>query len=160
MNSKDKRYHTPVGAGLPAMLITLFAFALLAGASTLAQVGTDQSQGYQLRANIAMASSIAPETAKRYGISRGPKDALVDVVVVRSGGQYETVPASVKVHASNLTGQTLVVKMHAISEAGRVSYLGVYKFEPDEVVDFDVVARLENSTEELHARVREHFPPG
>lgn len=78
------------------------------------------------------------ETAKRYGIGQDPRNALVDVAVVRTDGS-ETVPAAVKVTASNLAGQTSHVKMQAISEAGRVSYLGVYKFAPDEVVDFDVL---------------------
>jgi hypothetical protein len=157
MSRKDQHCNGPTGAGLLAL--TLLVLALFAGVPALAQVGQNQSQTHQLRANIAMARSIAPEVAKRYGIDQGTRIALVDVVVTRLSGGNETVPASVEVRVSNLTGQTSRVHMRAISEAGRTSYLGTYTFAPDEVTDFDVVARPENSNEELRVRVREHFPP-
>jgi hypothetical protein len=47
--------------------------------------------------------------------------------------------------------------MQTMSEAGRTFYVGVYKFAPDEVTNFDVVAKLEHSGEELRVRVWEHF---
>jgi hypothetical protein len=156
MIRKDMRYNTSFGAGILAVILILAV--PFADTPSLAQVDGNPPQTYQLRANIALANSIAPETAKRYGIDQGPRNALVDVVVMRSGGSHETVPASVEVRAHNLAGQTLPVKMRATFEAGRTAYIGVYKFAPDEVVDFDVLARPENSNEELRARVREHFP--
>jgi hypothetical protein len=159
MSRKDKRYKTPLEAGRLAIIIAFHAGTLFVGPPALAQGERNQPQPYQLRANIAMAHSISPETAKRYGIGQDPRNALVDVVVARTDGNHETVPATVKVTASNLAGQTSHVKMQAISEAGRVSHLGVYKSAPDEVVDFDVLARPENSNEELRAQGRGRFPP-
>ena len=153
MNFNTKPYHDPL-----AVAVSLLALALFAVTPAPAQEAQSQSRTHQLRANIAIARSIAPEVAKRYGIDQGPRSAIVDVVVIRLEGKHETVPAAVEVRASNLTGQTTQVRMRAMPEAGRTSYLGVYRFVPDEVTDFDVVAKPENSGEELRAHVREHFP--
>jgi hypothetical protein len=154
MSRKDTRCNGPFRASLLALVIPLLAAALFAGPPALAQVAESQFQTHQIRANVALVRSIAPEIAKRYGIDQGPRSALMDVVVTCLGVGKETVP----VRASNLLGQTGRVKMQVMSEAERTSYVGVYKFAPDEVTDFDVVARPEHSGEELRVRVREHFP--
>lgn len=159
MRGKDNPSHPLSETSRPGMFLIVLAVALFLGPPDLAEGGQAPSQTHQLRVNIAMARSISPATAQRYGIDQGLRNALVDVVVVRPSGGNETVPATVDVLASNLAGQASHVKMRAMSEAGRVSYLGVYQFAPGEVVDFDVVARPENSSETLRARVREHFPP-
>lgn len=158
MSRKNPPRDEPFRASPLAFVLPLLALALSAGPPALAQPAESQSRNYQLRANIALANSIAPEIARRYGIDQAPRNALVDVVVTRQGGGNETVPAAVDVHANSLMGQSSRVPMRAVTEAGRTSYLGVYRFTHDEVTDFEVVAKPENSGEELRVRVRERFP--
>lgn len=134
---------------------SILAGALISLMIPVAEAEDQSTHAYQLRANIALANSIDAESAKRYGIGKGSRDALVNVVVLRSN---ETVPAEIKVLSSNLTGQPRPVEMRATTEAGRTSYLGVYKYEPDEVVDFDIAATPEGSGEPLRTRIRQHFP--
>lgn len=140
-------------AGMGALL----CIALMPSRSA-AQPHTEAAGGYVLRASTVSTQNLPPRVLEQHGIPTDPHTAVLNVVVQHSEGNLSRhVRADVVAHARNLYGVKTDVDMREVMENGFVSYLGVYKFLPREVLDFHVTARPEASGQTLTLTFRDRL---
>jgi hypothetical protein len=115
-----------------------------------------------LRASTVVSTAIDPAAARRDRIDPAPDRALLNVTLLRRspGGAETTQRAKVSAARRDLAGITQRIRMRAVTENGRTSYLGVYEFLPREVVRIDVRAVPQGRQEAaLRLTFRERMPP-
>lgn len=140
-------------AGMGAVL----CFTLMPSRSP-AQPHTEAAGGYVLRASTVSTQNLPPRVLEQHGIPTDPHTAVLNVVVQHSdGNRSRNVRADVVAHARNLYGVKTEVDMREVVENGFVSYQGVYKFLPREVLDFHVTARPEASGQTLSLTFRDRL---
>lgn len=130
-------------ASLRRACAILRALPLLAALTALAQPSEVRQDGYVLRASTVAARNLPPSMREAHGIPDDPRAAVLNVTVQQQtdAGAPRNVAADVRVQARNLYGVTTDVQLRRVEAAGRVSYLGIYRFLPREVLDFVVVAQ-------------------
>lgn len=122
------------------------------------QAHTQQVGVYTLQSSTTNSENLSEESAKAHGIDRDPRRAVLNVVVLKNDAELDTtVPAKVQAYATNLAGQLKKIDMRRVAVAGRISYLGSYRFAHGEVLDFTIKAKLEGSRETLSLTFRERL---
>lgn len=136
----------------------LRALPLLAALTALAQPSEVRQDGYVLRASTVAAQNLPQSMREAHGIPDDPRAAVLNVTVQQTdAGAPRNVAADVSVQARNLYGVTTDVQLRRVEAAGQVTYLGVYRFLPREVLDFVVVAQPVGAPNSLRLEFRDRL---
>jgi len=134
------------------------ALVLLAALTTLtvqAQQAMDFDD-YSIHYNALSSSLITPEVAKAYGIRRSDSRALINISVLKKGG--DATRAQVTATGRNLTGQTRKVEMREINEGdGAIYYIGELSVRNMETFDFTVLVTPEGNDKPYTVKFRQQF---
>lgn len=105
-------------------------------------------------------TSLSPEVARQYGITRSSSRALINVAV-RQGrpGVDIALPAQVTVGATNLNGQRQALQMREVKEGGAIYYLGEARVSGRETLSFEIEVRIAGRAEPIRAVFRQEFFP-
>ena len=102
---------------------------------------------------------LAPDVARAYNIVRSKNRAMLNVSVIRKADD-QSVPATVAVKASNLTGQLKNVTMRKIEEPGdkvAIYYIGETSVANRETLLFDISVRPEGQGAASEVRFKRQF---
>ena len=154
-----------------ARLLILFSLAALlaacGGPGDSAKVPTAQPAeatssdigDYVVHFSAQTTDQLAPDVARAYNIVRSKSRAMLNVSVVRkSDGQ--SVPATVSVKTTNLTGQLKNVTMREIEEPGdtvAIYYIGETSVANRETLLFDISVKPEGQSAASEVRFKRQF---
>ena len=93
---------------------------------------------YVVHFNALSTESLPPSVARAYLIKRSKNRGLLNISVLKKGGNFEGVEASIKVTATNLTGQLRKIELRKIAEQKAIYYIGVFSVTNKETLDFDI----------------------
>ena len=128
---------------LKTIFLTLFIiFQPLALAENSKAVGN-----YIVHFNALSTQSLPPSVARAYAITRSKSKGLLNISVLKKGGNFEGVEADVKATATNLTGQLRNIELRKITEQKAVYYIGVFPVRNQETLDFSVRIKTPDGAE-------------
>ncbi|MDX1442544.1 MAG: DUF4426 domain-containing protein [Gammaproteobacteria bacterium] len=146
---------------------TTMFLALLFGLTSAAAMagGTEAFGKYQVHYNALSTTEIPPAVATGFGIVRSKNRALLNISVTRKHEGNEIpgpkpVEADVKVHASNLTGQTKDVRIRKVVEEGDYEatyYIAEINVADGETLVFDVKVTPQGSDDTFEVRFKQQF---
>ncbi|MBW8366454.1 MAG: DUF4426 domain-containing protein [Arenimonas sp.] len=141
----------------PVRTIVLGLFALLLALPAFADNST-RAGGYVVHHNAVPTTSLTPDVARQYGITRSANRALVNISV-RQGelGADRAVQASVKLVATNLNGQRLDLRAREVREGDAVYYLAEARITGNDTLVFDLEVTPEGATAPIKASFRQEF---
>jgi len=116
-----------------AALALLFAFQSNAFAESSGAVGN-----YIVHYNALATESLPPSVARAYGITRSKNRGLLNISVLKKGGDYQGVEAEIDVSATNLTGQLRNMNLRKIQEQNAVYYISEFSVADRETLDFSI----------------------
>ena len=116
-----------------AAVAFLFAFQSIALAENSGSVGN-----YIVHFNPLATESLPPSVARAYGITRSKNRGLLNISVLKKGGEFQGVEASIDVSATNLTGQLRNIKLRKIEEQNAVYYISDFSVADGETLDFSI----------------------
>jgi hypothetical protein len=93
---------------------------------------------YVVHFNALSTESLPPSVARAYLIKRSKNRGLLNISVLKKGGNFEGVEADVKVNATNLTGQLRNIELRKITEQKAIYYIGTFSVSNQETLDFDI----------------------
>lgn len=142
----------------PILWVAL-ALGLLSPASrAFAQAHVHDAGLHVVRASTVSAANLPAAMLEQHAIPALPNVAVLNVTVQRrSGDALRNVPAEVEVTARNLGGIETSVQMREMVADGHVSYLGVYRFLPREVLDFRISARPKGEEQAVTLEFRDRL---
>ncbi len=88
--------------------------------------------------NALSTESLPPSVARAYKITRSKNQGLLNISVLKKGGNFEGVEADIKVSATNLTGQYRDIKLRKIQEQNAIYYIGAFSVADQETLDFSI----------------------
>ncbi len=144
------------------------AAALLMICCSISQAQQSQDFGqYVVHFNALNTNLIPPEVARAYGIQRSGSRALLNITVLRKVMANPGSPVNAKVAAGaiNLTGQRRAINLREVSEpgdgsgsdSGAIYYLGEFRIDNRETLDFTIEVTPDGETEPLMVRFRQQF---
>jgi hypothetical protein len=154
-----------------ARLLAFFALATLitacGGPGDSAKVPTAQPAEatsaeigeYVVHFSAQTTDQLPPDVARAYNIVRSKNRAMLNVSVIRKADK-QSVPATVQVKTSNLTGQLKNVTMRKIEEPGdtvAIYYIGETSVANRETLLFDITVRPEGQTAASEVRFKREF---
>lgn len=116
-----------------AAVAFLLAFQSIAWAENSGSVGN-----YTVHFNALATESLPPSVARAYGITRSKNRGLLNISVLKKGGEFQGVEASIDVSATNLTGQLRNIKLRKIEEQNAVYYISDFSVADGETLDFSI----------------------
>ena len=103
--------------------------------------------------NALSTESLPPTVARAYGITRSKNKGLLNISVLKKGGNFEGVEADIDVSATNLTGQLRNIELRKITEQNAIYYISVFSVADRETLDFSIkVTTADNKTSNLKLR--------
>jgi len=136
------------------------ALAVAAPAGALAQPHAVQHGAFTLRSSVVASQSLPAATLRRHGLAPDAHTAVLNAVVLRAVGEAEwPIAAALTATCTTLAGVRRAIALHPVSFQGRVSYVGDFRFTPDEVLDFRISARIDPGSPVLRLAFRERMPP-
>lgn len=134
-----------------------FLFVLCCGSAGAQSVS---SGDITVHYSVVPTTSLTPDIARQYGITRSSSRALVNVAV-RQGkpGADKAVPSRVSVGATNLNGQRQQLMMREVKEGEAIYYLGEARVSGQETLNFEVEVRIAGRAEPIRAVFRQEFFP-
>ncbi|MDG2090093.1 MAG: DUF4426 domain-containing protein [Gammaproteobacteria bacterium] len=128
--------------------ITLSFLTLCISFPVFSQSETSQVIGEYTVHYIAVNSSfISPEIAESYGIVRAPRNAFLNISVIKNtGGTGTSVTAQITGIKANLLGQNTALDFIEIREGDAIYYIGQLEFSNAENLRFNLEIQPENST--------------
>ncbi|MGK2957394.1 MAG: DUF4426 domain-containing protein [Acidimicrobiales bacterium] len=161
----DTQYRTMTSLLRHAIVfLVLTLAAALAGAQAADAAGQPQVHvakfgAYTLRANAIQSNVLPASMARQHGIERAADRGVLNLVILerKPGGRDVTMSAEVSVRQENLLGQSETIKMRAIEENGRVSYLGTFGFASRRTFRFAISARPVGSDQALTIKFEDRF---
>lgn len=131
-----------------------------ASAASSMQEAVARSGDVTIRANVVPTASLDAGVARRYGIERTDRTAMLLVSVRRGPDGLDTsMPAQVLAKASDLRGRASLVEMRELrSSGGLLDYVGTVEFDAPDTLRFDVqVTRQDGATSSMQF-VRDFHP--
>lgn len=122
--------------------------------ATSAEIGE-----YVVHFSAQTTDQLPPDVARAYNIVRSKNRAMLNVSVIRKADK-QSVPATVQVKTSNLTGQLKNVTMRKIEEPGdtvAIYYIGETSVANRETLLFDITVRPEGQTAASEVRFKREF---
>lgn len=137
---------------LASLLVTFASFSVLAENSTLIP-------GYTIHHNALSTATLPPEVARVYNIQRSKNRGMLNVSVVEktSSSLGKSVQADIKVHATNLTGQTRNIPMREVKDGGWFYYIGDFRVADQETLDFVMEVIPPGAPKPYIAEMRQQF---
>jgi hypothetical protein len=112
-----------------------------------------------VRASALATTSLTPQVAQQYGITRD-EHAVLLLVGVRRGaeGQETAVPAQVKATVTTLSGQTQELPLHELRNGEWIDYVGTVQTTPPETLSFDLSVTAAGDRHVSMQFTREFYP--
>lgn len=114
------------------MVLSLSAFA----------VAAEQSKSFgdfKVHYNAFNSSSLTPEIAKQYGITRGANQGVVNIAIRNhAGGGDVATAAKVEGSVRNLLSQKVALKFKEIREGDAIYYIAGYRFDNQDTMIFEL----------------------
>jgi len=129
------------------MLLLLPALACMPAAAEQADV-SDASGDYEIHYIAVNSTFLQPEIAAQYGIVRSPRNAFLNIAVLRKNANGSTVPVMATVSGSkhNLLQQSEAVTFAEVREGTAIYYLGQFAFSDAEILRFEITVQAQDST--------------
>jgi Domain of unknown function (DUF4426) len=137
---------------LLALSLSALALPLLAAAQSVS------SGDITVHYSAIPTTTLTPEVARQYGITRSSTRALVNVAV-RKGkpGADKAVPSTVTAWVTNLNGQRQELVLREVKEGEAVYYLGETRISDNETLNFEIEVRPAGAKEPIRATFRQEF---
>lgn len=139
---------------LPAVVLTLVC-ALPVTAEQYAAM-----DDYIVHYNAISTHQLPPEVARAYGITRSQNRAMLNVTVMRRGGENAldiAIEGELEASATNLNGQRRDLEMRLIKEQDAMYYVGFVRVTNEETLDFKVSVVPEGADEPIEVAFRQQF---
>jgi hypothetical protein len=119
-----------------------------------------QSGEYTVHYNAMPSTTLSPEIATRYGITRSANRALINVSVMKGPRAAESVavPARIDAAATNPNGQRQSLRLREVRDRGAIYYLGEARIDERDTLDFELTVTPEGGAP-INARYRQEFWP-
>lgn len=141
-------------------LVTTIALALLAMALALPAFADNSTRadGFVVHHNAVPSTSLTPDVARQYGITRSANRALVNISV-RQGepGADRAVQSTVKLVATNLNGQRQDLRAREVREGDAVYYLAEARITGNDTLNFELEVTPEGAAAPIKASFRQEF---
>ena len=139
-------------------LVLLCSITLLMPLAANAEQAMDFGR-YKVHYSALQTSFLSPKVSRDYGIGRSRNRIMVNIAVQEKVGPNKTKPiiATVKVTATNLTGQLKNIKMRPIHDRDVIYYIGELNVAHGETLNFHVEVTPENSKQTLTFNFRQQF---
>lgn len=134
--------------------VQFILLSFLLSIHSLAFAESSQSVGdYVVHYNALSTESLPPAVARAYGITRSKNKGLLNISVLKKGGNFEGAEADIKVSATNLTGQLRNLELRKIEEQNAIYYISIFSVADKETLDFSIkVTTTDNNTANLKLR--------
>lgn len=122
-----------------AATFALIALVAIAAGPVSAQQAEDIGD-YVVHYNTINTNLLPPDVARAYGIQRSGSRALLNIAVLRKGGEDMDSPVRAEVEASavNLTAQRREIRMQEITDEDAVYYIGTFRIHDEETLNFTI----------------------
>jgi len=139
------------------IFLLLSGLALALALPALADNST-RSGEFVVHHNAVPTTSLTPDIARQYGITRSANRALVNISV-RQGepGADRAVRAAVTLVATNLNGQRLDLRAREVREGEAVYYLAEARITGNDTLVFDLAVTPEGASAPIKASFRQEF---
>lgn len=135
--------------------ILLFSI-LLFGANAHAESSQPVGE-YIVHFNALPTEALPPQVAKAYHITRSKNRGLLNVSVVKKGGDIQGVEADIDVTASNLSGQMRPIKLRKIEEQNALYYIGEFRVSNEETLKFRIRIKTPDGARETIELTQQFF---
>ena len=141
-----------------APFTTLLLLVAAALAPPVLADNSTRAGDYVVHHNAVPAASVAPDVARRYGITRSVNRALINITV-RQGepGADRAVQATVKLAATNLNGQRQVLRAGEVREGDAVYYLAEARISGNDTLVFELEVTPGGATAPITATFQQEF---
>jgi hypothetical protein len=120
-------------------ILKLAAVAILSAFQTVTFAESSGSIGdYIVHYNALSTESLPPSVARAYGITRSKNRGLLNISILKKGGNFEGVEADVDVSATNLTGQLRNINLRQVKDQNAVYYISEFSVADRETLDFSI----------------------
>lgn len=135
-------------------LLQLVFISLLIFAQSIAYAESSHAVGnYIVHYNAISTESLPPTVARAYGITRSKNRGLLNISVLKKGGDFQGVEADFEVSATNLTGQFRNIELRKIQEKNAVYYISEFSVANKETLDFSIkVTTADNQSANIKLR--------
>lgn len=144
-------HRSPVQKLLLLLSVLLLALPALADNST-------RVNGYVVHHNAVATTSLSPDVARQYGITRSANRALVNISV-RQGppGADRAVQAAITLAATNFNGQRLNLRTREVREGDAVYYLAEARITGNDTLVFELQVTPEGAPAPIKASFSQEF---
>jgi hypothetical protein len=133
----------------------LAAMLLLLSGAVHAESSIERGD-YVVHYNALPSTSISPEVARQYAITRSANRALLNIAVLRQG---KPVAAKLTGSATNLAGQRQNLALREVREGEAIYYLAEPGIADHETLAFEIDVLPEGVAEPIVVRFRQEFFP-
>lgn len=133
---------------------------LLATASMPIAAQTSFSRGdITVHYSAVATTSLAPEIARQYSITRSPARGLLNIVVLRAAadGMPTSIKAKIVATATDADGRKEALTMREVIDAASVSYLAEPRVPDGEALEFELVVTPEGEGAPIEIRFEQTF---
>ncbi len=134
--------------------VALTGMTLFAAAENATRV-----PGYTIHHNAMTTDTLSPQMAKAYNIRPSKNRGMLTVSVIKEseGTTGTSVKAQITAFASNLTGQSRIIDLREVMDAGAVYYLADFRVTNQETMDFKLEVQPEGESASYPAILRQQF---
>ncbi len=114
---------------------------------------------YVLHYNAIASTTLTPEVARQYAITRSSGRALLNVSLQRkqTDGSSKSTAAKVTAAATNLSGQRQDLAVREVREGEAIYYLAEPRVGDNETLTFDLSVLPEGASEAMTVRFQQEF---
>jgi hypothetical protein len=134
------------------LLFTILLFGAAAHGESSKPVGE-----YIVHFNALPTEALPPQVAKAYHIIRSKNRGLLNISVVKKGGDIQGVEADIEVTASNLSGQLRPIKLRKIEEQNALYYIGEFRVSNEETLSFKIRVKTPDGARETIELTQQFF---
>ena len=142
----------------PSTTIFLLVLSLVFALPALADNST-RAGDITVHHNAVPTTSLTPDVARQYGITRSANRALLNVSVRRGEpGADVAVPARVRAVATNLAGQRNSIPMREVRDGEALYYLGQAQVSGQDTLTFELEVTIQGQAPMSAVFKQEFFP--
>lgn len=155
MHALTRTFRPGLAIGL---LATAAMLGLLASPEAVAQ-NSVRSGEFEVHYSAIGSSSLAPEVARRYAITRSAARGLLNVAVLGddADGVQQAVGAIVTGAATNLAGQRQVLAIREVREGSAIYYLAEPRVGDAETLNFELTVVPHGANRPIEIRFQQQF---
>ncbi len=142
----------------PSRMIAVLLISMVALATTVRAEQFKPFDDYEVHYNVFNSSFLPPEVATAYDLQRGKYRALMNVAVLKTGGDAKmSVKAMIKGTMKNLIGQTQNLTFTEIREGESIYYIASFRFTDDELLTFAIDVQPDPNKTAYTVNFKQHF---